>query len=135
MKKSLFVLAAAVLFGSVSILSADEWKSGIDWVEPPVVDPGPETAPANVPSDAIVLFDGKSMEAWENGENSDRDISWVLGDGASDPIMQKTLRLTRNRRVVVDRAGTRLFLLAAAEELAEALGQFLIDLLFDLVLG
>ncbi len=31
--------------------------------------------------------------------------------------------------------GTRLLLLAAAEELAEALGQFLIDLLFDLVLG
>ncbi len=74
--------------------------------------------------------------AWENGENSDRDISWVLGDGARYPIMQKTLRLTKNRRVFVDRAGTRLFLLAAAaEELAEALGQFLIDLLFDLVLG
>ena len=76
MKKSLFISAAAVLLASVSMLSADEWKSGIDWVEPPVVDPGPETAPANVPSDAVVLFDGKTMDAWVNGEN------WPIKDGA-----------------------------------------------------
>lgn len=67
-----FAVLAAVAMGS---LNADEWISGIKWVEPPIVDPGPETAPANVPSDAIVLFGGKDMNAWENGEN------WPIKDG------------------------------------------------------
>lgn len=73
MKKSILTIVAALL-ASVS-LSAAEWKSGIEWVEPPVVDPGPETAPANVPSDAIVLFGGENMDAWNNGEK------WSIKDG------------------------------------------------------
>lgn len=76
MKKSVLSFVSAVVLASVSALSAAEWKSGIQWVEPPVVDPGPETAPANVPSDAVVLFDGKTMDAWENGQN------WPIKDGA-----------------------------------------------------
>ena len=44
--------------------------------EPPVVDPGPVGGP---PSDAIVLFDGKSMDNWR-GEKSDKPL-WDLGDG------------------------------------------------------
>src|SRR5262245_26174719 len=41
--------------------SADEYKSGIDWPEPAIVDPGDSMRP---PSDAIVLFDGKSLAAF-----------------------------------------------------------------------
>ena len=33
---------------------------------PPVVDPGPAGPPAPVPSDAIVLFDGKDLSGWTN---------------------------------------------------------------------
>ncbi|MBI3864487.1 MAG: DUF1080 domain-containing protein [Planctomycetia bacterium] len=50
----------------------DEYKSGIEWAEPKVVDPGPVGGP---PSDAIVLFDGKDLSKWENGEK------WEIKDG------------------------------------------------------
>jgi len=53
-------------------VQAGEWKSGIVWPEPEVVDPGPVGGP---PSDAVVLFDGKDMSAWEKGEN------WEIKDG------------------------------------------------------
>lgn len=51
-----------------------EYKSGIYWQEPPVVDPG---GPNQVPSDAIVLFDGESLDAWNGGEK------WIIEDGAA----------------------------------------------------
>ena len=60
----IFVFAAA--------LSAQDWRSGIPWTKPAVVAPG--TNPGDPPSDAIILFDGKDMSAWdkewavENGE-------------------------------------------------------------------
>ncbi|MFM8704405.1 MAG: SGNH/GDSL hydrolase family protein, partial [Planctomycetia bacterium] len=42
-----------------------EWKNPIEWPKPRVVDPGPAPAtPAPIPSDAIVLFDGKSLDRW-----------------------------------------------------------------------
>ena len=43
-----------------------EYLPGIDWPEPSVVNPG-KTA-ADPPSDAIVLFDGKDLSAWEGAE-------------------------------------------------------------------
>ena len=42
-----------------------DWRSGIAWPEPKVIDPGSEGHP---PSDAIVLFDGKDLSKWEGGE-------------------------------------------------------------------
>lgn len=54
--------------------TAKEWKSGIVWPEPPVVDPG---EPGAAPSDAIVLFDGKSLDAWHGGEK------WKIEDGVA----------------------------------------------------
>lgn len=43
-----------------------EWKSGVDWAEPEVVTPGEGTQP---PSDAIVLFSGGDLSAWDGVEN------------------------------------------------------------------
>lgn len=53
-----------------------EWRMAIEWPRPKVVDPGPAPEkPASVPADAVVLFGGKDMSAWENGQ------SWPVADG------------------------------------------------------
>lgn len=62
-----FVVALAVLS-----LQAGEWVSGIPWTEPKVITPGTAGAP---PSDAIVLFDGKSLSQWVDGDK------WPITDG------------------------------------------------------
>jgi hypothetical protein len=49
-----------------------EYKSGIVWPEPVVVTPGKDNGP---PSDAVVLFDGKDLSKWHNGDK------WVIKDG------------------------------------------------------
>lgn len=70
-------VAAFVSAGLASwiALPRDEFKSGIDWPEPPVVTPGDANAP---PSDAIVLFDGSDMGAFENGEK------WKVENGYAE---------------------------------------------------
>ncbi|MCA8953533.1 MAG: DUF1080 domain-containing protein [Planctomycetes bacterium] len=46
---------------------------------PPVVDPGPAPAePLPVPSDAIVLFDGRTLDAWEGNKGA---AKWAVQDG------------------------------------------------------
>lgn len=68
---------AGVLAVVTVALSAPEvdppWVSGINWPEPKVVDPGP---PGGVPSDAIVLFNGKDLSAWDGDTRK-----WKLQDG------------------------------------------------------
>jgi hypothetical protein len=49
-----------------------EYQSGIKWPEVKVVNPG---TPGGVPSDAIVLFDGKDMSRWVDGDK------WKIQDG------------------------------------------------------
>ncbi|MFO0263123.1 MAG: DUF1080 domain-containing protein, partial [Planctomycetota bacterium] len=71
MLPAILAAAATVLVGSHSP-RLDEYKSGIVWPEPPVVQPGDATTP---PSDAIVLFDGKDLSAFENGDK------WLIENG------------------------------------------------------
>ena len=54
----------AIVLSSLAILIAQDWKSGIPWPEPAIVTPGEK--PGDPPSDAVILFDGKNMDAWEN---------------------------------------------------------------------
>jgi 3-keto-disaccharide hydrolase len=66
------LVAATAGGASVAALQEKEYKSGIVWPEPKVVDPGP---PGGPPSDAIVLFDGKDLSKWQGGED------WEVKEG------------------------------------------------------
>lgn len=58
--------------------ASGEWLMPIEWPRPRAVDPGPaQPSPSPVPADAIVLFDGASLEPWEGGEN------WPVADGVA----------------------------------------------------
>lgn len=70
-----FVLGGVSLLATVAFVAyAGEWKSGINWPEPPVVTPGEAGAP---PSDAIVLFDGTDMSAFNGGNR------WKVAEGVA----------------------------------------------------
>lgn len=74
---SVGLLAVVFVASSGSFATAylfKEYKSGILWPEPPIVDPGSTT---QAPSDAIVLFDGTDLSAWENGDK------WKIEDGVA----------------------------------------------------
>jgi hypothetical protein len=53
----------------------DEYKNGWIWRKPALVTPG-ET-PSAPPSDAVILFDGKDLSAFEGGE------AWLVENGAA----------------------------------------------------
>jgi lysophospholipase L1-like esterase len=56
--------------------ASGEWRMAIEWPWPKVVDPGPAAErPAPIPADAVVLFDGHDMSAWQNGDD------WKVADG------------------------------------------------------
>jgi hypothetical protein len=68
----IFLLFAGGLTVAAGLV--DEYKSGIVWPEPPMVDPGDAN---RAPSDAVVLFDGKDLAKWEGGEN------WIVENGVA----------------------------------------------------
>jgi hypothetical protein len=68
-------LALVLSLASCGLAQDPEYLTGIEWPEPPVVTPGKNCG--DPPSDAIVLFDGKDLSAWHNGEN------WKVEDGVA----------------------------------------------------
>ena len=60
------ITACALAVVCLTQLVAKEYLTGIEWNEPPVVQPGKTNA--DPPSDAVILFDGKDLSAWEGGE-------------------------------------------------------------------
>jgi len=79
------LLSAAVLVGGVSLSAARQGNTAKPRPEdtevwepvPPVVTPGENGA---APSDAIVLFDGRSLDAWVNSRDK-TPAGWTVADG------------------------------------------------------
>jgi hypothetical protein len=47
--------------------------------KPPLLDPGPAGPPANIPSDAIIIFDGKDLSKWRTDKTN--AAAWKLENG------------------------------------------------------
>jgi len=79
--KTIFSTTLVVFIFAVSVASANDWRSGIPWETPPKVTPGAVLGAP--PSDAIILFDGTDLSAWDGGawaiENG--ELVTVLGEG------------------------------------------------------
>ena len=59
---------------------AQQWPvHSLDRPRPPVIDPGPERPPVPPPSDAIVLFDGRDLGAWQSKDST--PAKWVVRNG------------------------------------------------------
>ena len=73
------LLAAAILFIPAARAVDREYLTGIKWPEPPVVTPGNNGCP---PSDAVVLFNGRDLSAWEGTKGwRVKNHAMVVGHG------------------------------------------------------
>lgn len=73
-------MAQGVGYSDTPLLPNQKWRvHDVARPNPPVVDPGPAPAPAPVPADAVVLFGGDSLDAWQHGDG--RDAEWTLVEG------------------------------------------------------
>jgi hypothetical protein len=68
-------LAYLVLAAAALPAHAQEYLTGVEWPKPAVVKPG--KSDADPPSDAIVLFDGTDLSAWQGGDR------WQIADGVA----------------------------------------------------
>jgi hypothetical protein len=79
------LLAAAALTTGVG--RPAHGQTPIDWPihsmsrpQPRVIDPGPFTASARPPSDAVVLFDGGSLDNWRTADDARKPARWRVRD-------------------------------------------------------
>src|SRR6202035_4373345 len=73
-----FRLAAAVIaFSAARAMAQEPGPFPPPKMEPPIVTPGKTSA--DPPSDALILFDGKSLAKWRSGDGS--AAKWQVRDG------------------------------------------------------
>ncbi len=79
-------LKSISLFAMASIISANSFGQQPDHTAtefytpvPPVVTPGKTNSDA--PSDAIMLFDGKSLDGWVSVKDTTKPAAWTVGKG------------------------------------------------------
>lgn len=81
-----WAVAVVTAGAAVGLAVQQGWESGIVWPEPKVVAPGAE--PGAPPADAVVLFDGKDLSKWVNGDK------WLIKDGYA--VVQKAEITTKD---------------------------------------
>jgi hypothetical protein len=80
--RTLTALAFVALMSHASRVHAQEREWGIHDLERPrprIVNPGPAGPPLPPPADAIVLFDGTALTAWQNNDGA--AAPWRVADG------------------------------------------------------
>jgi prepilin-type processing-associated H-X9-DG protein len=83
--------AAAVLVIACAMSASGQvstkWpQHSMDRPQPLVVDPGPFTASAPPPSDAIVLFDGRSLSGWRSADSAGSPARWNVSGGYMEVV-------------------------------------------------
>ncbi|WP_254512414.1 3-keto-disaccharide hydrolase [Anatilimnocola floriformis] len=75
MKRTLLIFGLLVVTSTIAAgaMWIEEYKSGIVWPKPAIVTAEPDKAP----SDAVVLFDGTNLDAFQNGDK------WEIADGVA----------------------------------------------------
>jgi len=69
--RSVLITAAfGLILFFISPSAGQRYVSGIVWPEPPVITPGENNGP---PSDAVILFNGKGFDAWQDGDKFTAD--------------------------------------------------------------
>lgn len=93
MKKSRWIILFSALIILGGILSnaqtakqiVEKWKvHDPERPMPPVVNPGPAGQPVPVPSDAIVLFEGKDLSQWTDGKG--QPARWKVENGYMEVV-------------------------------------------------
>jgi hypothetical protein len=80
---AVFVTLGAVLTAAPALAqqSLGDWpQHSKDRPKPPVITPGAGTVGAKPPSDAIVLFDGKTLDKWQDAKGG--PAKWRVADGS-----------------------------------------------------
>src|SRR6266436_2259405 len=78
MKKVL--LATFILFSTINLLAQNDPKTTEVWEPvPKVITPG--NTPQDPPSDAIILFNGKNLDAWHAEKDSMLPAGWIISNG------------------------------------------------------
>ena len=73
MKRTNLKSFAAAALGAACLVA-----QGAEWPEPPVINPGPA---GGIPSDAVVLFDGRDLAGWRNAAGE--GAGWKIEDGVA----------------------------------------------------
>ena len=73
LKRQMAGCLVVLLLVPMATANAQDYKSGIEWQQPPIVTPG--ATDDQPPSDATILFDGADLSAWNGGP-------WTIEDGA-----------------------------------------------------
>ncbi|MEQ1826067.1 MAG: DUF1080 domain-containing protein [Pirellula sp.] len=75
-----------LMYGSHAIAQLPTGWKAHDWdrARPPVVSPGQASLPVAAPSDAVVLFDGKNLDAWR--ANDGGPAKWIVKDNVMESV-------------------------------------------------
>ncbi len=86
-RSSIAVCLTCVLVTSLTAQEPTEWpQHSLTRPKPVLVHPGPAGPPVPAPSDAIVLFDGSSLDAWQRDRPEGGAVPWRIVGSALEIV-------------------------------------------------